>query len=226
MSDKNDPALGERVHKHLSKLGIETPIFLAKTRKVREQGKANAKNKIQGGVQEMFESVGLDMTDDSLKDTPRRVADMYIDELFTGLDYNNFPKCTNVANKIVYDEMVMVGKIATLSVCEHHLQTIDGYTWIAYIPNKKVLGLSKFARITEFFARRPQIQERMTVQIQSALAYILETDSVAVVNKSTHYCMKARGVGQQESTTITSKVGGKFFSVPALRAEFLSLIKE
>jgi GTP cyclohydrolase I len=119
-----------------------------------------------------------------------------------------------------YDQMVLVAGIQTMSLCEHHLQTIDGVTHIAYIPGRKVLGLSKFARVTDFFARRPQIQERMTEQIFAALCLILETEDVAVVQKATHYCMRARGAMQSSSITTTDRMGGRFMTNGALRKEF------
>lgn len=121
-----------------------------------------------------------------------------------------------------YDQMVRVAGIQTISLCEHHFQTIYGLTHVAYIPGEKVLGLSKFARITEFFARRPQIQERMTEQIYAALCFILETEDVAVIQDATHFCMRARGAMQPHADTRTDKMGGRFMSNPQLRAEFLN----
>jgi len=122
------------------------------------------------------------------------------------------------------DEAVIVKKIRITSLCEHHLQTIDGYAHIAYIPSTKVMGLSKFARVAEFFAARPQIQERMTEQVYHALSLILETEDIGVVIDATHFCMRARGVRQPESTTQTNKFGGRFMTVPELRKEFLDAI--
>lgn len=127
--------------------------------------------------------------------------------------------------KGTYNQMVLVDNIETISLCEHHLQTIDGVTHIGYIPNRLVLGLSKFARVTDFFARRPQIQERMTEQIYAALSYILETKDIAVVIRATHYCMKARGALQRTATTTTDKLGGRFFTNPTLRQEFFDAIR-
>lgn len=124
-----------------------------------------------------------------------------------------------------YDQMVLVKDITTVSLCEHHLQTIDGVTHIAYIPKHKVLGLSKFARVAEFFAARPQIQERMTEQIYAALQFILGTDDIAVVQDSVHFCMRARGVRQPNSRTFTDKVGGRFLTNATLRKEFFDAIK-
>ncbi|MEB3067294.1 GTP cyclohydrolase I, partial [Parvimonas micra] len=119
-----------------------------------------------------------------------------------------------------YDQMVLVDAIQTVSLCEHHLQTIDGFTHIAYIPGKKVLGLSKFARVVEFFAARPQIQEKFTEQVFAALSFVLETDDIAVVCKAKHFCMHARGAKQHNSLTTTNKMGGLFMTNDALRKEF------
>ena len=223
-SDKTNPKLGWEVHKHLEKAGIETPMEQRGDRRA-ALGRVHAHHHIKEGIRAAMDSLGLDMQDDSLIETPARIADMYVHELFVGLDYNRFPKCTAVDNKAGYNELVVVERIPVMSVCEHHFQTIDGYAWIAYIPGKKVLGLSKFARIVEFFSRRPQIQERLTLQIHGALQYILQTDDIGVFIKADHYCMKARGVSTPESATSSSKMSGKFMSTPALRSEFLNLTK-
>ena len=172
-----------------------------------------------------MELLELDLSDDSLKDTPRRVAKMFMNEIFWGLDYDNFPKITTVENKMKYDEMILEKDINVMSVCEHHFVTIHGKAHVAYIPNKKVLGLSKMNRVVEFFSRRPQIQERLTEQIYYALNYILETENVAVVIEAEHFCVKARGVEDSNSSTVTSKLGGDFKSNSSLRQEFLKLIK-
>jgi GTP cyclohydrolase I len=170
--------------------------------------------------------MGLDTTDDSLRDSPDRVAKMYVNEIFSGLDYANFPKCTTVDNKFNYDEMVIEKGITCLSVCEHHFVTIDMKVHIAYVPAGKVIGLSKLNRIAKFFARRPQVQERYTEQVYYALSFILGTENVAVVVDGKHYCVIQRGVEDTNSTMITSKLGGGFKTNPALRAEFMSLISK
>jgi GTP cyclohydrolase I len=170
-----------------------------------------------------MEILGLDLTDDSLMETPNRVSKMYVNEIFWGLDYENFPKCTAVDNKMKYDEMVVEKDITVMSNCEHHFVIIDGLATVAYLPNKKVLGLSKMNRIVEFFAKRPQIQERLTNQIAAALQFILETEDVAVTINASHYCVKARGVEDYNSSTITSFLGGKFRTDTLVRSEFLAL---
>jgi GTP cyclohydrolase I len=168
--------------------------------------------------------LGLDLSDDSLIETPKRVAKMYVNEIFWGLDYEAFPKCTTVDNKMKYDEMVIERNVNVQSNCEHHFVVIDGLATVGYIPNQKVLGLSKINRIVEYFSKRPQIQERLTEQIYHALQYILETDNVAVVINAQHYCVKSRGVEDVGSSTVTSKLGGCFKVDPSVRAEFMNIV--
>jgi GTP cyclohydrolase I len=180
---------------------------------------------IETNFKRIMEILGLDLSDDSLAETPNRVAKMYVNEIFWGLDYEAFPKCTTVNNKMRYDEMVIERNINVQSNCEHHFVIIDGLATVAYIPRDKVLGLSKINRIVEYFSKRPQIQERLTEQVYYALQYILNTDNVAVVINAQHYCVKSRGVEDTGSSTMTSKLGGCFKSDPAVRAEFMSLVK-
>jgi GTP cyclohydrolase I len=149
---------------------------------------------------------------------------MYIDEVYRGLDYANFPKCTVIDNKMA-SELVCVKEIEVSSTCEHHLVTIDGKATIAYIPSGKVIGLSKINRIVSFFARRPQVQERLTNQVWHALNFILKTDNIAVYIDAVHFCVKARGVRDANSSTITNKLGGEFMKDPSLRAEFMSIAR-
>lgn len=177
--------------------------------------------KIQHNFSEIMQVLGLDLADDSLKDTPRRIAKMYVNEIFSGLEAKNFPKITVIENKMQYDQMVCIQDIEVLSVCEHHFQPIDGYATVAYIPNKKVIGLSKLNRIVDFFARRPQVQERLTKQVADCLQFILETENVAVHINAKHYCMIARGVQDTHSTTTTSDLRGDFKLLPGTRTEFL-----
>lgn len=217
---KADPDLGAKVHAHLLLMGVETP---------RRDNGIDRKLKITM-IEERFSSImqilGLDLNDDSLRETPNRVAKMYINEIFWGLDYDAFPKCTTVDNKMKYDEMVVERNINVQSNCEHHFVVIDGKATVAYIPRDKVLGLSKINRVVEYFAKRPQIQERLTEQIYYALQYILETDDIAVVIDAQHYCVKSRGVEDVGSSTITSKLGGEFKTDPAVRAEFMNLVNK
>jgi GTP cyclohydrolase I len=171
----------------------------------------------------IMELLQLDLSDDSLHETPRRVAKMYLKEVFGGLDYRNFPKVTTIDNKMTYDSMLVERHIRVNSMCEHHFVPIIGEAFVAYIPDKKVIGLSKINRVVEFFCRRPQVQERLVEQIYEALTLILDTPNVAVVIKATHLCVRLRGVEDSNSDTITSKLGGAFFS-GNLRNEFLQSI--
>lgn len=178
--------------------------------------------KIKHHFTEIMQILGLDLTDDSLKETPRRVAKMYVNEIFEGLETKNFPRITTIENKMQYDQMVCVQDIEVMSVCEHHFQTIDGFATVAYIPNHKVIGLSKLNRIVEYFARRPQVQERLTKQIADCLEYLLDTENVAVHINARHYCLVARGVQDSRSSTTTSDLRGAFKKQPATRSEFLA----
>ena len=216
---KTDPELGQKIHEHLVKMGVETPTV---------ENNLDRKEKIdiiESHFIGIMKALGLDLKDDSLIDTPKRVAKMYCNEIFWGLDYDAFPKCTTVANKMNYDEMVVERNVNVQSNCEHHLVVIDGLATVAYVPNEKVLGLSKINRIVEYFAKRPQIQERLTEQVFHALCYILETENVAVMIDAQHYCVKSRGVEDTGSSTVTTKLGGGFKSDPAARAEFLSIAR-
>ncbi|WP_413290797.1 GTP cyclohydrolase I FolE [Bdellovibrio sp. HCB337] len=174
---------------------------------------------------EIMEILGLDLNDDSLKDTPRRVAKMYVNEIFSGLDPEHFPKMTVIENKMEYDQMICVSGVSTLSFCEHHFLTIDGVATVAYIPNKKVIGLSKINRIVQFFSRRPQVQERLTKQIADCLQYVLDTEHVAVYIDAKHYCVIARGIEDTASSTVTTEVRGHFRTKVQTREEFLHQCK-
>jgi len=215
---KCDPELGQRVHEHLVKCGVETPTI---------DNKIDRKEKIdiiERHMHQIMVTLGLDLNDDSLIDTPKRVAKMYVNEIFWGLDYEAFPKCTTVDNKMKYDEMVVERNVNVQSNCEHHFVVIDGVATVGYIPKQKVLGLSKINRVVEYFSKRPQIQERLTEQVYHALQYILETDDIAVVIDAQHYCVKSRGVEDVGSSTVTSKLGGVFKKDPAVRTEFMNIV--
>ncbi len=219
--NKCDEKLGIEVNNYLKEIGKQTPVdepFLQRDNDIKLI-------EVEKCFKEIMRTLGLDLNDDSLQDTPRRVSKMFVNEIFWGLKNENFPKCTTVENKMNYDEMVIEKNITSMSACEHHFVTIDGLAHIAYIPKNKVLGLSKLNRIVEYFSRRPQIQERLTEQIYYALHYILETDDIAVVIEGKHYCVKSRGVEDNNSSTITSKMGGRFMTKPELRKEFMDLIR-
>ncbi len=157
---------------------------------------------------EIMQLLNLDLSDDSLAETPHRIAKMYVDEIFSGLDYANFPKITVIENKMKVDEMVTVRDITLTSTCEHHFVTIDGKATVAYIPKDSVIGLSKINRIVQFFSQRPQVQERLTQQILVALQTLLGTNNVAVSIDAVHYCVKARGIRDATSATTTTSLGG------------------
>lgn len=171
---------------------------------------------------EIMTTLGLDLENDSLKDTPKRVAKMYVNEIFSGLDEKNFPKITVIENDMSYDQMIVVRDVSIQSTCEHHFQTIDGQATIAYIPSKGVIGLSKVNRIAQFFSRRPQVQERLTKQIADCMEHVLETKNIAVHINAKHYCVICRGVGDVNSSTVTSDLRGAFKSNPETRIEFLN----
>lgn len=222
---KTDPELGSRIHLHLLEKGVETPGVSMNT-KVEFADRKDRIDYIEKKFADIMTCLGLDLKDDSLAETPKRVAKMFVNEIFWGLDVDAFPKCTTVDNKMHYDEMVVERNINVQSNCEHHFVIIDGKATIAYIPNHKVLGLSKLNRIVEYFSKRPQIQERLTEQIYYALQLVLETDDIGVVIDAQHYCVKSRGVEDVGSSTITSKLGGSFKTNPEVRAEFMALVRK
>ena len=217
---KTSPELGLKVHEYLTRMGVETPTIdnkLARGEKI---------DIIEHHMTKIMETLGLDLSDDSLMDTPKRWAKMAVNEIFWGLDYEAFPKCTTVDNKMHYNEMVIERNVNVQSNCEHHLVIIDGLATVAYVPKDKVLGLSKINRIVEYFAKRPQIQERLTEQVFHALCYILETNDVAVMIDAKHYCVASRGAEDTGSSTVTCRLGGGFKSDPAARAEFLNIARQ
>jgi len=212
---KKDPQLGRRVHLRLEELNLETPF-------TEEGPQMAAEETIEHAFTQIMKSLGLDLKDEGLAGTPKRVAKMFRNEIFEGMEYHSFPSCTSENNGFDADSMVIVGDISVASTCMHHFQNIEGVAKVAYIPNKKVLGLSKFNRIVRFFSKRPQIQERLTLQIQAALCLILGTEDVAVEIRAIHHCVKARGIEDKNSFTTTRKLGGKFKATEAVRNEFLN----
>ena len=179
-------------------------------------------DQISHKFKEIMDILGLDTSNGSLEETPKRVAKMYVEELFRGLKEENFPKITVIENEMLYDQMVLVKDIGIVSLCEHHFVTIHGIANIAYIPSHGVIGLSKINRIADYFSRRPQVQERLTKQIADCLAFILKTEDVAVHIKAKHYCVISRGVKDINSETITSDLRGAFRNSPDTRKEFLN----
>lgn len=219
---KSNSELGQRVHQHLVSVGLETPM----TELASVDGKKK-KAKIEKHFTEIMEVLGLDLTDDSLAETPERVSRMFVDEIFWGLDYSKFPKCTTIENKMDYrNSFVLEKNINVQSNCEHHFVVIDGIATVAYIPHNKVLGLSKLNRIVEFFAKRPQVQERLTEQIAETIAFIAETPDVAVYVDAQHYCVKSRGIQDVGSSTVTLSTRGRFSDADSeVRREFLAIAR-
>lgn len=186
--------------------GLETPMK-PDAFKISDEEK---KEKISVLFEEIMNVMGLDLTDDSLKGTPKRVAKMYIDEIFSGLNPANKPKVALFDNKYQYNQMLVEKNITFYSNCEHHFVPIIGKAHVAYISSGKVIGLSKLNRIVQYYAKRPQVQERLTNQIAEELKGILETDDVAVIIDAKHLCVSSRGVKDDTSSTVTSYFGGKF----------------
>ncbi|PWK27063.1 GTP cyclohydrolase I [Arcicella aurantiaca] len=178
---------------------------------------------IEYHFRQIMETLGLDLKDDSLKGTPKRVAKMYVKEIFSGLDPKNMPSVALFDNKYQYNEMLVEKNISFYSNCEHHFVPIFGKAHVAYIANGQVIGLSKLNRIVQHFAKRPQVQERLTMQIAKELQKILGTEDVAIMIDAKHLCVASRGVKDDTSSTITSYYGGKFQD-DATKAEFLKYI--
>lgn len=218
--EKTDAALGAKVHEHLISVGLETPMIYDQVQ-VKEEKKIKA---IAKHFTSIMEELGLDLTDDSLIDTPNRVAKMYVREIFTGLNYENFPKCTRIENKMgETNSFVLERNINVQSNCEHHFVVIDGKATVAYIPKKTILGLSKLNRIVQFFSKRPQVQERLTEQIAETISYITGSPDVAVYIEGIHYCVKSRGIQDVTSSTMTLATRGAFAETNSeLRREFLN----
>jgi GTP cyclohydrolase I len=204
------------VRETLVREGLETPMI---------EGRLNSRQKyerIRLLMTDVMETLGLDLADDSLAETPHRIAKMYVHEIFSGLDYSQFPRLSLIENKMGANEMVKIREIDLTSTCEHHFVTIDGTAKVAYIPRDKIIGLSKINRIVRFFGQRPQVQERLTRQILVALQALLDTQDVAVSIDATHYCVKSRGVMDTNSQTSTTALGGCFKENIHTRAEFLN----
>ncbi|PKG52453.1 MULTISPECIES: GTP cyclohydrolase I FolE [Olleya] len=201
--------------------GLETPMK-ADAFKLSDQEK---KERIAILFEEIMDVMGLDLTDDSLKGTPKRVAKMYIDEIFSGLNPQNKPKIALFDNKYQYNQMLVEKNITFYSNCEHHFVPIIGKAHVAYISSGKVIGLSKLNRIVQYFAKRPQVQERLTNQIAEELKAILKTDDVAVIIDAKHLCVSSRGIKDETSATVTTFYGGQF-NTPEKIAELQNYLKD
>jgi GTP cyclohydrolase I len=181
--------------------------------------------KIQEHVAAILDILGMDLTDDSLKGTPKRVAKAYVKEIFGGLNPDRRPSASTFENKYEYGEMLVEKNITLYSTCEHHLLPIIGKAHIAYISNGNVVGLSKMNRIVDYYAKRPQVQERLTLQVIEELQLILKTENVACIIDAKHLCVNSRGIRDVASSTVTAEYGGVFKTDETLRKEFLSYIQ-
>lgn len=177
---------------------------------------------IASRFKEIMECLGLDLTNDSLKDTPQRVAKMYVNEIFSGLDIENFPPINFFKEEYHHEHRgnTVLVKVAFTSFCEHHFLPMEGFAYVSYIPDQKLIGLSKIPRIVKFFANRPQLQERLTAQIADSLTLLLDTENVAVSITAKHYCVIARGVEDAQGHTITNVLRGEYEFNQNIRREF------
>jgi GTP cyclohydrolase I len=200
--------------------GIETPM----KKDAFAVSDSDKMKKISLHFKEIMETLGLDLNDDSLKGTPERVAKMYIKEIFSGLDPANKPKIALFENHYQYNQMLVEKDITFYSNCEHHFVPIFGKAHVAYISNGKVIGLSKLNRIVQYYSKRPQVQERLTMQIARELQTVLKTDNVAVLIDAKHLCVSSRGIQDSNAATVTSFYGGKF-AKDATKQEFLKYIE-
>lgn len=180
--------------------------------------------KIQTSVRDILTTLGMDLTDDSLRETPKRVAKMFVKDIFGGLNPERKPKSSSFDNKYKYGEMLVEKNITLYSTCEHHLLPIVGIAHVAYISKGTVVGLSKMNRIVDYYAKRPQVQERLNIQIVRELQEVLGTEDVACVIDAKHLCVNSRGIRDIQSSTVTAEYGGKF-KEQATRKEFLDYIK-
>ena len=218
----NDLELGLSVQQYLLDKGVETPmrddVIVSNQPEIVQKKNMEL---IEAHYKGIMEVLGLDITDDSLQNTPHRVAKMYMHDYFYGLDYSNFPACSVFENKYTYTGTICIDDIQVYSVCEHHIVPFVGTCKIMYKPSDTgVMGLSKFNRVVDFFGRRPQVQERLTLQTFYALAHILKTDDICVYIEAKHFCVCSRGVKDQNSYTRTLKAGG-VFNTTEIEMQFL-----
>ena len=219
MQLKQNKELVDEVGENHALAAIETPL-VATAFDIKEEEKITI---IAESFKKIMETLGLDLSDDSLKGTPRRVAKMYVNELFAGLDPAKKPQITLFENKFNYNQMLVERDISFYSNCEHHFVPIIGKVHIAYISSGKIIGLSKLHRIVKYFAARPQVQERLTQQIANDLQKVLKTKNVAVIVDADHLCVASRGVKDITSSTLSSFFGGEFEN-PDKQKEFLTYI--
>jgi GTP cyclohydrolase I len=220
MSDQNKKDLVEEIGENHIATSYENPVR-DDAFEISEEDKIE---NIAHHVHEIMKTLGMDMTDDSLSGTPNRVAKMYVNEIFGGLNPQKKPKASTFENSYKYGEMLVEKNITVYSTCEHHLLPIIGRAHVAYISSGRVVGLSKMNRIVNYYAKRPQVQERLTMQIVKELQIALDTQDVACVIDAKHLCVNSRGISDIESSTVTSEFGGQFKD-ENVRKEFLNYIK-
>lgn len=216
MSSK-DYTLGKRIQKLLLDNKVESPILVDNISKWDDESYLQ---ELSSKFAIFLEGLGFDLSDESIMKTPSRVVKFLINESFYGLDYRNFPRISTNVNTYKYHTPLVSTGITVHSTCEHHLVSISGFAIVAYIPDTKIVGLSKINRIVDFFARRPQVQERMTRQIFIALQNILSTEDVAIAINATHNCIAVRGVKNSDTENLTMELGGKFIYDEVLKNTF------
>ena len=215
--------LGLRIKKLLEDRELENPVLVDNIVKWQDSDYLFT---LQSKFADFLNHLGLDLTDSSVANTPKRVIKFFINELFYGLDYKNFPAISLVANKFKYTQPLISQGITLNSTCEHHLVSIRGKALVAYMPKGKIVGLSKLNRVVEFFASRPQVQERLTRQIFVVLQDILETDDVAIAVNALHNCIAIRGIRDSSSSTLTMELGGKFLDDGIFKDNFVKMAGE
>jgi GTP cyclohydrolase IA len=221
----------EKIVKDIADLNLEEigdlHLFASSNSPIREDAFEKSDEQKMLVVEEKFaeimQALGLDLTDDSLKGTPRRVAKMFVQEMFAGLNPDKEPKNSNFENKYNYSEMLVEKDITVYSTCEHHFLPIVGRAHVAYFSNGNVIGLSKMNRVVDYYAKRPQVQERLTIQVVKHLQKLLGTDDVACVIDAKHLCVNSRGIRDIQSSTVTGEFGGKFKD-PEVKREFLNYL--
>jgi len=216
----NEPMMSELFGHSFNVMNTDNPIR-PDAFKMTDEEKID---KIAGSFAEIMDTLGLDLSDDSLKDTPLRVAKMYVQEVFRGLNPANKPDVTLFENKYQYGKMLIERNITLYSNCEHHFVPVYGKAHVAYFSTGKVIGLSKLNRLVDYYARRPQVQERMTIQILNELKSVLGTEDVAIIVDAVHHCVCSRGVQDVNSSTVTIEYSGKFLN-EAVKREFLTLLR-
>ena len=220
MSHNKNYELGLHIHNLLKAQKLENPIL---QEYVEQWSNSEHLARLEVKLAEFLVLLGFDLSDSSLSKTPKRVVKFFLNELFHGLDYQNFPNISATDNDFAYTSPLISQGISVNSTCEHHLVAIQGKAIVAYMPTDKIVGLSKLNRVVDFFARRPQVQERMTRQIFVVLQEVLGTEDVAVAINATHNCIVTRGIEDVESETLTLETGGKFASDSVLKASFYQL---